>query len=184
METFTSPRYSHSPHSLHWAKDFAIRQVTSYHGQDNRLKIPTNGSILDEFFNSCNVELSPPQRHELLKRFLSRAGARSFPEAAKFGPEDKRVLAMVDDRCDPCTQFTNIPENTFLPVRQWESEEYMRRPPEGLHVRIVGGDAEMLFCHLNKDVKLDMITTVDRKSTDKCGQRKGVAERRIVYVCR
>ncbi|PLN75475.1 hypothetical protein BDW42DRAFT_189231 [Aspergillus taichungensis] len=110
---------------------------------------------------SCNVEFSPPQRHEPLKRFLSRAGAQSFPEAAKFGPESKRVLAMVDDRCDPCTQFTNIPENTFLPVRQWESEEYMRRPPEGLHVRIAGGDAEMLFCHLNKD-------------------RKGVAERRII----
>ena len=161
METFTSPRHSPSPHLLHWAKDFAIRQVTSYHGQDNRLKIPTNGSILDEFFNSCNVEFSPPQRHELLKRFLSCAGAQSFLKAAKFGPECKRVLAMVDDRCDPCTQFTNIPENTFLPVRQWESEEYMRRPPEGLHVRIAGGGAEMLFRHLNKDVKLGMITTVD-----------------------
>ncbi|THC98619.1 hypothetical protein EYZ11_001897 [Aspergillus tanneri] len=184
METFMSRRQSPSPHSLHWARDFATRQATSYHGQDNRLKIAANGSILDEFFNSCNVDLSPPQRHELLKRFLNSAGARSFPEAAKSGPRDKRVLAIVDDRCDPFTQFTNTPGSTgFLPVRQWESEEYMRRPPEGLHVRIAGGDADMLFYHLNKDVRLSMLIIVGKNDTDRCGQRKGVAERRIVYVC-
>jgi hypothetical protein len=60
---------------------------------------------------------------------------------------------MVDDRCDPCLKFTSLPESAaFLPVRQWESEEYMRRPPEGLNVQVGGFDAVKLYDHLNKDV--------------------------------
>ncbi|KAE8379714.1 hypothetical protein BDV26DRAFT_303422 [Aspergillus bertholletiae] len=111
-----------------------------------------------------NPDLSFPRRHELLRKFLDQAGARSFPEALRTTPADNRTLAMIDDRCDPCVKFTDIPESTsFLPMRQWESEEYMRRPPEGIHSQIYGADAETLYQRLTKN-------------------RKGVAERRILQI--
>lgn len=144
-------------HSLQWRKDFSIRQTTFYHGQDKRLRVPTGGSVIDEFFRSFNPGLSPPRRHELLRLFLEQTGAlRSFPDVigSQRSPANRRVLAVVDDRCDPCLKFTGIPESAaFLPVRQWESDEYMRRPPEGLHARVCGLDAEMLYTHLNQDVR-------------------------------
>ncbi|KAJ5635709.1 tumor suppressor protein LOH1CR12 [Penicillium longicatenatum] len=151
--------------SLHWRKDFSNRQTTLYHGQDNRLRVPNGASVIDEFFRSYNPDLSPPRRHELLKLFLAQTGAtRSFPEfiGGQSSPADRRQLAIIDDRCDPCLKFTSLPESAaFLPVRQWESEEYMRRPPGGLHVSVCGVDAETLYTHLNRD-------------------RAGFAERRII----
>lgn len=146
-------------HSLQWRKDFSIRQTTLYHGQDNRLRVPSGGSVIDEFFRSFNPGLSPPRRHELLRLFLEQTGAlRSFPDiiGSQRPPADRgrRVLAMVDDRCDPCLNITGIPGSAaFLPVRQWGSEEYMRRPPAGLHARVCGVDAEMLYVHLSQDVR-------------------------------
>jgi hypothetical protein len=63
------------------------------------------------------------------------------------------MLAVVDDRCDPCLQILGITESAdFLPVRQWGSEEFRKRPPEGLHARVCGMDAVMLYSHLNQDV--------------------------------
>ncbi|KAJ5759384.1 tumor suppressor protein LOH1CR12 [Penicillium odoratum] len=144
-------------HSLQWRKDFSTRQTTLYHGQDNRLRVPNGGSVIDEFFRSYNPDLSPPRRHELLKNFLGQTGATHLFQDIIRGqgsPGDRRVLAIIDDRCDPCLKFTSIPESAaFLPVRQWESEEYMRRPPEGLNVRVCGADAKMLYTHLNQDVE-------------------------------
>ncbi|PIG87092.1 hypothetical protein AARAC_004323 [Aspergillus arachidicola] len=164
MEPFLVSRYRPTVHHAQWRKEFSVRQTTIYHGQDNRLRVPIGGSVIDEFFNSSNLDLAPPRRHEFLRKFLDQTGARSFPEALRTTPADKRVLAMIDDRCDPCLRFSDIPESTsFLPMRQWESEEYMRRPPEGIHCHIYGADAEMLYDRLNQN-------------------RKGVAERRILYL--
>ncbi|KAL4944695.1 hypothetical protein BDV06DRAFT_220095 [Aspergillus oleicola] len=142
-------------HSLQWRKDFSVRQTTLYHGQDNRLHVPAGGSVIDEFFRSLNPSLSPPRRHELLRRFLEQAGARhSFPDIIKGrnSTANGQLFAIVDDRCDPCLQFTGISDSAaFLPVRQWGSEEYIRRPPQGLYARVSGMDAEMLYAHLNQD---------------------------------
>ncbi|KAB8225606.1 hypothetical protein BDV33DRAFT_231018 [Aspergillus novoparasiticus] len=127
----------------------------------SRPRPTANRSVIDEFFNSASPDLVPPRRHELLRKFFDQTGARSFPEALNTTPADTRVLAMIDDRCDPCSQFTDMPGSTsFLPTRQWESEEYMRRPPKGIHRKICGADAGTLYDCLNKN-------------------RKGVAERRI-----
>ncbi|KAJ5396514.1 tumor suppressor protein LOH1CR12 [Penicillium cosmopolitanum] len=121
------------------------------------------------FYPSDDFEpgLSPPRRHELLRLFLEQTGAlHSFLDTTRgqYQPVDRRVLALVDDRCDPCLQITGIAGSAaFLPVRPWESEEYMRRPPEGLYTRFCGVDAEMLYKHLNRD-------------------RTGRAERRIIYL--
>lgn len=143
-------------HSLQWRKDFSVRQTTLYHGQDNRLRVPAGGSVIDEFFRSLNPSLSPPRRHELLRRFLEQTGARhSLPDIirGRKSTANGQILAIVDDRCDPCLQFTGISDNAaFLPVRQWGSDEYIRRPPEGLYARVSGMDAEMLYAHLNQDV--------------------------------
>jgi hypothetical protein len=145
-------------HYFQWRKGFSIRQATLYHGQDNRLRVPTGGSVIDEFFRSFNPDLSPPRRHELLRLFLGQTGAlHTFPDVIRgqLSPADRRVLAMIDDRCDPCLKITSMPESAaFLPVRQWESEEYMRRPPGGLHVCVCGVDAEMFYTHLHQDVHL------------------------------
>ena len=144
-------------HSLQWRKDFSTPQTTLYHGQDNRLRVPTGGSVIEEFFRSFNPGLSPPRRHELLRLFLEQVGPlHSFQDVigSHRSPTDRRVLAVVDDRCDPCLKITGIPESAaFRPVRQWESEEYMRRPPEGLHAQVCGMDAEMLYMHLNQHVR-------------------------------
>ncbi|KAL2832929.1 hypothetical protein BDW59DRAFT_138928 [Aspergillus cavernicola] len=109
-------------HSLQWCKEFSIRQTTLYHGQDNRLRTPTNGSVIDEFFRSFNPGLSPPRRHERLRLFLEQTGAlRSFLNViqSQHPPLNSRVLAVVDDRCDPCLKFTGISDSAvFLPVRQ------------------------------------------------------------------
>jgi hypothetical protein len=144
--------------SLQWRKEFSLRQTTLYHGQDNRLRVPTDGSVIEEFFHSFNPDLSPPRRHELLRLFLEQTGAqRSFPDfiGGQRPLVDRQIFAMIDDRCDHCLKITSIPESvSFLPVRQWGSEEYMRRPPEGLNARVCGMNAEMLYMHLNQDVSL------------------------------
>lgn len=148
--------------SLRWRKDFSTRRTILYHGQDNRLLVPNGESVIDEFFRSFNPDLTPPRRHELLRLFLWQTGAKSsFCEAIgdQSSPADRRILAIIDDRSDPCLRFTSIPEGAaFLPVRQWESEEYMRRPPGGLHVSVFGVDAEMLYTHLNRNVGLVLLS--------------------------
>lgn len=149
---------SRSPpvHSLQWRKTFSTRQTSIYRLQDSRLCVSTGESVIDEFFRSFEPGLSPPRRHELLRLFLEQTGAlHSFLDTTRgqYQPVDRRVLALVDDRCDPCLQITGIAGSAaFLPVRPWESEEYMRRPPEGLYTRFCGVDAEMLYKHLNRDV--------------------------------
>lgn len=157
METLIGP-FRPPLRSLKWRKEFSTRQTTLYHGQDNRLRVPADGSVIDEFFHRVNPNLSPPRRHELLKLFLEQTGAlRSFTDIIGGGqssPADRRVLAVIDDRCDPCLKIMSMPESaSFLSVRQWGSEEYMRRPPEGLNVRVCGVDAETLYTHLNQDVR-------------------------------
>lgn len=155
MDTLNRPRRA-ALHSLAWRKEFSTRQTAKYHGQDTRLRVPRGGSVIEEFFRSFNPSLSPPRRHESLRLFLEQAGEQhSFPGAigSISRSPDGRLIAMVDDRCDPCLKFTSLPESAaFLPVRQWESEEYMRRPPEGLNVQVCGLDAVKLYDHLNKDV--------------------------------
>ncbi|KAL3478263.1 hypothetical protein BJX99DRAFT_256588 [Aspergillus californicus] len=154
-------------HSAQWSKDFSNRRTALYRSNDLRLQVPTNGSVIDELFRSMSPELAPPRRHELLRLFIEQTGAlRSFSDLVRtqHQPRSNRILAIVDDRCDPSLQFANIPDSTaFLPVRQWGSEEYLQRPPEGLHARVCGLDAEMLYSHLNQD-------------------RRGRAERRIIYL--
>ncbi|KAL2872393.1 uncharacterized protein BJX67DRAFT_376215 [Aspergillus lucknowensis] len=166
MDALISSRRS-PLHSIQWRKEFSTRLATMYHGQDNRLRVPADKTVIDEFFRSLNPSLAPPRRHELLRLFLEQTGAqRSFLDVirSKRSPAYNQVLAMVDDRCDPSLQFAGISGSAaFLPVRQWESEEYMQRPPEGLHVRVSGMDAVELYTHLNQD-------------------RRGRAERRIVYL--
>ncbi|KAF9883711.1 hypothetical protein FE257_003049 [Aspergillus nanangensis] len=155
--------YRHQPplHALQWKRHFTIRRTTLYHGQDNRLRVPLGGSAIDEFFKNHNINFAPPRRYELLRKFLGQNSVHLLQDEAKLSPSDQRVLAMVDDRCDPCL---NIPESaSFQPMRQWGLGEYMNRPPQGLHARIYGMNAAMLYQHLSKN-------------------RKGVAERRVVYL--
>ncbi|KAJ5711067.1 tumor suppressor protein LOH1CR12 [Penicillium malachiteum] len=156
MDTLTKSRHPPIYYSQ-WRKGFSFRQATLYHGQDNRLRAPTGASVIEEFFRRFNPDLSPPRRHELLRRFLEQTGAlHSFPDVirGKHSPADKRVLAMIDDRCDPCLKITNMPESAaFMPIRQWDSEEYMRRPPGGLYVCVCGVDAEMFYTHLHQDIR-------------------------------
>ncbi|KAI9370227.1 hypothetical protein BJX61DRAFT_544848 [Aspergillus egyptiacus] len=153
--------------SLQWRKDFTTRQTTLYHGQDNRLRVPAGGAVIDEFFGSLNSGLAPPRRHELLRVFLEQTGAKgSFQDIIGRQPQapHRQVLAMIDDRCDPWLRITGIPETAgFVPVRQWGSEDYLRRPPEGLYPRIFGVDAQGLYKHLNQN-------------------RVGRAERQIIYL--
>jgi hypothetical protein len=143
-------------HSLQWRKDFSIRKTTLYRSQDHRLHIPPDGSVIDEFFHLFNPVLSPPRRHELLRLFLEQTGPlHSFQDVVKSRclASDRQMLAVVDDRCDPCLKILGITDSAaFLPVRQWGSEEFMKRPPEGLHAQVCGMNAEMLYSHLNQDV--------------------------------
>ncbi|EDP51441.1 hypothetical protein V8F44DRAFT_654859 [Aspergillus fumigatus] len=121
---------------------------------DNRLKCPPGGSMVEEFLTCYSPDFIPPRRYELLRRFLERTGARSFPEAIRSFPADKRILAMIDDRCDPCVSVSLPSGARFLPLRQWESDSYMQRPPEGLHIHVYGADAETLHVNLQKDFHL------------------------------
>ncbi|KAJ8207129.1 hypothetical protein LV164_004590 [Aspergillus fumigatus] len=151
MDQASAYRHRQSFRRLQWKRDFAIRQVTLYHGQDNRLKCPPGGSMVEEFLTCYSPDFIPPRRYELLRRFLERTGARSFPEAIRSFPADKRILAMIDDRCDPCVSVSLPSGARFLPLRQWESDSYMQRPPEGLHIHVYGADAETLHVNLQKD---------------------------------
>ncbi|KAL4969433.1 uncharacterized protein BDV14DRAFT_165932 [Aspergillus stella-maris] len=143
-----------SLHFLHWHKEFSVRQITLYRSQDDRLRVPAGESVIDEFFRIFTPSLTPPRRHELLRRFLEQTGARhTLPDIIKcrVPAENGRLVAIVDDRCDPCVQLMGISDDTaFVPARQWDSEEYIRRPPEGLHARVFGMDAKMLYAHLNQ----------------------------------
>ncbi|KAF4212257.1 hypothetical protein CNMCM8980_003820 [Aspergillus fumigatiaffinis] len=154
MDQASAYRHRQSFGRLQWKRDFAIRQVTLYHGQDNRLKCPPAGSMVEEFLTFYSPDFIPPRRYELLRRILERTGARSFPEAIKSFPADKRILAMVDDRFDPCVSVSLPSGARFLPLRQWESEGYMQRPPEGQHIHVYGTDAETLHVNLQKDYEL------------------------------
>ncbi|KAF4264514.1 hypothetical protein CNMCM8812_008069 [Aspergillus fumigatus] len=107
--------------------------------------------MVEEFLTCYSPDFIPPRRYELLRRFLERTGARSFPEAIRSFPADKRILAMIDDRCDPCVSVSLPSGARFLPLRQWESDSYMQRPPEGLHIHVYGADAETLHVNLQKD---------------------------------
>ncbi|KAF7158588.1 hypothetical protein CNMCM5623_003648 [Aspergillus felis] len=107
--------------------------------------------MVEEFLTCYSPDFIPPRRYELLRRFLERTGARSFPEAIKSFPADKRILAMLDDRCDPCVSVSLPSGARFLPLRQWESDGYMQRPPEGLYIHVYGADAETLHVNLQKD---------------------------------
>ncbi|KAF3403594.1 hypothetical protein F1880_009534 [Penicillium rolfsii] len=164
MDTIIKSRQS--PY-VQWRKAFSFRQATLYRGQDDLLRVPPGESVIEEFFRVFKPPLSPPRRHELLKLFLEQTGElHSFPDVirGKISSVDRCVLAMIDDRCDPCLNTTNLPEGApFLPLRQWDSEEYIQRPPGGLHVHVCGFDAEMLNTHLQQN-------------------RTGRAERRIIYL--
>lgn len=143
-------------HSLQWRKGFSTRQKSLYNGQDKRLYVAPGDSVIEEFFRSLRPGLSPPRRHESLRLFLEQTGAQSsFPDAIRGNMLmlDKKIVAMVDDRCDPSLEFINMAGNaSFVPVRQWGSDEYMRNPPEGLNVQIRGLDASTLYSHLNQNV--------------------------------
>lgn len=147
---------------LQWKKDFATRRRTLYKRLDNHLKAAPGCSIIDEFLSCAASDLVPPRRHEALRNFLDRTGARSFPEALTTCLADKRLLAMVDDRCDPSIYWEETGE---LPLRQWESDEYRRLPPSGLNARVYGANAEMLYnclqgnvCIIPTSVAGDMLT--------------------------
>lgn len=148
-------------YSLQWRKEFAIRQRSLYRGQDIRLILTVSAqeSVIEVFFWKVKPALSPPHRHELLKRFLEQTRAqKSYPNGDRWvcfmANGKKKKIAMVDDRCDPSLDFMNLSGNaSFVPIRQWGSDEYMRRPPEGLHVQIHGfDDANKLYNHLNENV--------------------------------
>lgn len=154
MNTLNRPRRS-ALHSSEWRKEFSTRQAAKYRAQDNRLHVPPHGSIMEEFFRTYNPSLLPPRHHEVLRSFLNQARTKHLLSGIGAMPlsADERVVAMVDDRCDPCLKFTSLPEiGAFLPVRRWDSEEYMSRPPEGLNVRVCGLGATKLYEHLHKDV--------------------------------
>jgi hypothetical protein len=147
---------------LQWKKDFATRRRTLYKRLDNHLKAAPGCSIIDEFLSCAASDLEPPRRHEALRNFVDRTGARSFPEALTTCLADKRLLAMVDDRCDPSIYWEETGE---LPLRPWESDEYRRLPPSGLNARVYGANAEMLYnclqgnvCMIPTSIAGDMLT--------------------------
>ena len=136
---------------LHWREEYSTRHPESYSRLDYHLKAPPGCSLVDGFLNCWVSDLEPPRRHEALRKFLERTGARSFPEALRICPADKRYLAIVDDRSDPLAKAEynclDIP-----PVRRWESQEYNRFPPKGIKDQVYGADAEMLYNRLREKV--------------------------------
>lgn len=149
-------------HSLGWRREFSTRQTAKYRGQDIRLSVPQGGSVIDVFFRSFNPSLSPPRRHESLRLFLEQNEVQhTLPGVIGniYPSPGKSLVAIVDDRCDPCLNFANLPESVaFQPVRQWNSEEYMQHPPEGLNVNICGLNTIELYKHLNQDVSILVLT--------------------------
>jgi hypothetical protein len=146
---FQRPALSQGPQ---WQKQFSIRQLRGYHKQENRLRAAGDESIIDTFLACYKSDLEPPRRYEVLKNFLNKTRAKSFSDALSINHADKRMLAIVDDRCDLSANII-VPDNTsVLPLRPWDSLEYNRKPPQGLNVNILGADAQKLNEHLQKDV--------------------------------
>lgn len=136
---------------FYWKEEYSTRQTELYGRLDQHLKAPPGCSVVDGFINCWTSDLEPPRRYEVLRGFLGRTGARTFPEALRTCPADKRRLAIVDDRCDPLADLEDT-DGLLLPLRQWESDEYNRFPPKGVNARIYGADAEMLYNHLKEKV--------------------------------
>lgn len=134
---------------LQWKKEFATRRHMLYSSLDDHLKAEPGFSTVDAFLSCVTSDLEPSRRHAALRSFLGRTGARSFPEALTTYPVDKRILAMVDDRCDPSM---GSEDEGNLPLRPWESDQYRWLPPSGLNVRVHGANAEMLYNRLQEKV--------------------------------
>lgn len=141
---------------LRWKNEYSTRQSELYSRLDHHLKAPPGCSVIDGFLSCWTSDLEPPRRYEGLRSFLEQTGARSFSEALKACPADKRVLAIVDDRCDPSAGVENT-DNLLVPLRQWEFDEYNRFPPKGLYARVYGADAEMLYNCLKGKVRKNII---------------------------
>lgn len=143
----------HTPPKVPLWKGFTFRQPHIYPSHESRLFIKDNESVIEAFLEFFRNELEPPRRHEALRSFLERSGACKLNDLENILSADRSLLAMVDDRCDPCITL-KIPENTSILLRPWDSDHYNMYPPKGESDHIYGADAINLYKQLKSPVSV------------------------------
>lgn len=131
----------------------ATRQPHLYNHQDDRLPVENGETVINSFFKFYKSDLEPPRRYENLRKFLERSGARSVHDVEADTTGQNKIPVIVDDRCDPCIKL-NIPENTGIIQRPWNSDIYNQRPPKGENAEVYGADVQTLFQRFREPVCL------------------------------
>lgn len=129
------------------------RQPHLYNHQDDRLPVRDGETVINAFFDFYKSDLEPPRSYENLRNFLERSGARSIRDVEVDSTSQNKIPVIVDDRCDPCIKL-DIPENTGIILRPWDSDVYNQRPPKGENVEVYGADVKTLFRRFKKPVCL------------------------------
>lgn len=165
MDVLRLPRlHARGRHSCQWDKRFCARRNASHKAEDLHIlddadpNDPDNTdpqeantmTLIQEFFDVQPSILDPPCfNFRALKMFLAIADFEEAKAASQSAPISPRKIALVDDRRDRMGGEEL--------VRNWESETYSRRPPEGHDIFIEALDEVELYAHLLQKVRATCI---------------------------
>ncbi|ETI29380.1 hypothetical protein G647_01833 [Cladophialophora carrionii CBS 160.54] len=126
-------RHPFSPVRFEWDDHFSERQVTSYVAEDIRLELEPTETITTAFLDVRSRPLDPVDfNFKRLADFLDTSDIRNLrnPNVPAQG-----VLALLDDRRDPCgldEGQPGQPPTSNGQTRNWVSEQYTRFPTPGV----------------------------------------------------
>ncbi|KAL9625601.1 MAG: hypothetical protein Q9160_000314 [Pyrenula sp. 1 TL-2023] len=160
MDALRLPRlHTRSRHSCQWDKKFCARRNASHKAEDIHIldnadpKIPNSRgpqeasteTLIQKFFKVQPSILDPPCfNFRALKTFLGMADFKEAKATSQSAPISRRKVALVDDRRDRMGGEEL--------VRNWDSETYSRRPPEGHEIFVEALDEVELYAHLLQKV--------------------------------
>lgn len=127
MDTYRQPPIAvQSRADFTWSSAYCVRRdkTTIHDVEDGRvwLNPSDTDSLLKAFFDIRDNILQPPSNLEALRQFLARADLRAFTTASCVTALPIKV-ALLDDRRDEIGRPGM--------VRDWESDNYTRFPPQG-----------------------------------------------------
>lgn len=146
-------------HGYKWDKQFCARRNASHKAEDIHIlddpdpndpdsigaQHADTATLIREFFNIRQSILDPPcLNFRSLKKFLAVANFADAMTPSRRTPVSPRKVALVDDRRDQ-TGGEEL-------VRNWDSEAYSRRPPEGHNIFTRALNEKELYAHLSEKV--------------------------------
>jgi len=140
--------------SFTWNRHFSTRQPLSYKAEDIRIQLSSPDTAASVFLKVRAGVLDPPcLNFKQLERFLGEASLTDLNSQ----PPSFRLsrLALLDDRRDPIGLDPAPTGQTAMSngqMRNWESEQYTRRPPPGENIYREVLDEKSLYDKLSQKV--------------------------------